>query len=195
MTENADRSTYWYQQDDARSQRVEVLEALRLYRAAETAMRRRTQQSMAMGENELSVLRYLTRAASRAQQVTPVDLARYLGLTTASVTALLDRLERSEHVVRSPHPIDRRKVLLHTTARADDEIRATLGRMHSRMHGAAEGLTAEQARVIVDFLDRMRAAVDQVDAERVDTEQVNTEQVDLEQDDADGGARDHRRRL
>ena len=65
-----------------------VLQALRSYRAAEMAMRRRTQKSMEMGENELLVLRFLARANARGEDVTPVHLARYLGITSASTTAL-----------------------------------------------------------------------------------------------------------
>lgn len=165
MTETVPASrAYWYPKDETRALRVGVLEALRMYRAAETAMRRRTQQSMAMGENELLVLRFITRATGRGEQVTPIDLARYLGLSTASITALLDRLERSDHVRRQPHPTDRRKVIITTTSQTEDEIRATLGQMHTRMHDATAGITAEEAKVIIDFLERMRAAVDEVDA-------------------------------
>ncbi|KEP72399.1 MarR family transcriptional regulator, partial [Microbacterium sp. SUBG005] len=50
------------------------MEAMRAYRSAEMAMRRRTQESMAMGENELLVLRFLARAASADSTVTPIDL-------------------------------------------------------------------------------------------------------------------------
>ena len=58
MSTSEDRpGSYWYADDDARS--TSVMEAMRSYRAAEVAMRRRTQQSMDMGENELLVLRFL----------------------------------------------------------------------------------------------------------------------------------------
>ena len=101
--------SYWYADDDARS--TSVMEAMRSYRAAEVAMRRRTQQAMEMGENELLVLRFLARARLRGSVVTPVTLSRYLGITSASTTALLDRLEKSGHLTRSPNPDDRRSVL------------------------------------------------------------------------------------
>lgn len=155
---------YFYAEDRDADYRRRVLESLRLYRAAESAMRRRTQQSMAMGENELLVLRYLTRVSARGGVVTPVDLSRYLGLTTASITALLDRLEKSGHLTRQPHPTDRRKVVITTTSHTDDEIRATLGQMHARMHQATDRLDADDAEVIIDFLERMRLAIDEIDA-------------------------------
>lgn len=160
-----DRSShYWYRDAEDGDIGVRVLEAMREYRAAESAMRRRTQQSMAMGENELLVLRLLSRTAGTAAIVTPVDIARYLGISTASTTALLDRLERSGHVVRSPHPTDRRKVVVTSTGATDDEIRATLTEMHARMREATASLDDDEARVIVSFLERLREAVDKVDA-------------------------------
>jgi hypothetical protein len=45
-------ASYWYGDDDARS--TSVMEAMRAYRAAEVAMRRRTQRAMDMGENSSS---------------------------------------------------------------------------------------------------------------------------------------------
>ena len=62
--EKEEHSAYWYADTDDASNAA-VLQALRSYRAAEMAMRRRTQQSMEMGENELLVLRFLARARTR----------------------------------------------------------------------------------------------------------------------------------
>lgn len=156
---NASPPSYWYSEsaDDDRGARV--MEAMRSYRAAEMAMRRRTQASMAMGENELLVLRFLTRAASADQEVTPIDLARHLSVSTASITALLDRLERSGHLERRPHPSDRRKVLVATTGHADHEMRDTLAAMHARMMQATRGMSEDETVAVTSFLRRMRCAV------------------------------------
>lgn len=154
--------SYWYgDADDARS--TSALEALRAYRAAETAMRRRTQRSMDMGENELLVLRFLSRARVRDEIVTPVQLSRYLGITTASTTALLDRLAKSGHVTRSPHPTDRRSVVVSITDDSETEVRHTLGAMHERMMAVVRPMSARDRATVVDFLDAMRRAVDQID--------------------------------
>ena len=147
----------------ARAARVRrVLEALRLYQAAEAAMRRRTRQVMSMGENEVLVLRFLIRAAAQDRTVSPTDIARYLGISTASTTALIDRLEQSGHVARTRHPTDRRSVIVSATVQADDEVRATLGAMDHRMMAAAGGLTATESATIVSFLERMQSAADEV---------------------------------
>ena len=155
-------ASYWYVDDDARS--TSVMEAMRAYRAAEVAMRRRTQQSMNMGENELLVLRFLARARLRGDAVTPVALSRYLGITSASTTALLDRLERSGHVARTPNPADRRSVLVTSSEKAEAEVRHTLAAMHERMMAVVRDMDADQRGTVIAFLDAMRVAVDQIDA-------------------------------
>ncbi|MDZ8201338.1 MarR family transcriptional regulator [Microbacterium sp. SSW1-59] len=159
---NVDLAGYWYEADlaDARARSRAVLEALRLYRAAEMAMRRRTRESMAMGENELLVLRYLIRRGDTL--VRPVELAAYLGVSTASMTALLDRLEKSGHITRVANPDDRRSIFVRATALTEDEVRETLGSMHDRMYAAVEGMSAAEAEAVIAFLDRMSAAVDAV---------------------------------
>jgi DNA-binding MarR family transcriptional regulator len=156
--------SYWYASSPEDERSTSVMEALRSYRAAEVAMRRRTQQSMDMGENELLVLRYLTRARARGQDVTPAELSRYLGITSASTTALLDRLEKSGHISRGRHPSDRRSIIISVTARSDAEIRQTLGGMHERMMAVVRRMKERDRDVVIAFLDEMRAAVDEVDA-------------------------------
>jgi DNA-binding MarR family transcriptional regulator len=152
---------YWYHEEDlARGRRV--LEALRAYQAAQRAMRRRTRVAMAMGENDMLVLRFVIRAEREGRSVTAADVARYLGIATASATALVDRLEKSGHLIRSPHPTDRRRILITHTAEADEQLRATLADMHARMMAATRGLTDDEVETVVSFLERMQDAVNGV---------------------------------
>ena len=161
--ETTEASGYWFPDDDATQRGVAVLNALRRYRSAETAMRRRTRDSMGMGETDLLAVRYLLQAQRAGRIVKPKDLAEYLKISSASTTVLVDRLVRSNHVRRDPHPTDRRALVITPTTETDDEVRATLGIMHRRMMSIAEGLPADDARVVAVFLERMREAVDQVD--------------------------------
>ncbi|MGN7201623.1 MarR family winged helix-turn-helix transcriptional regulator [Arthrobacter sp. SAFR-044] len=148
-------SGYWYGPDGQLDYGAAVLKALRDYRAAETEIRRSTRDSMGMGETDILALRYLLRVQASGKQVVPKDLSRFLNITSASTTSLIDRLVASGHVRREAHPSDRRSVVVVPTAESDKEVRETLGAMHKRMMAVAEGLTAEEARVVVDFLQRM----------------------------------------
>lgn len=153
-------SGYWYGPDGQLDYSAAVLKSLRDYRAAETALRRSTRDSMGMGETDILALRYLLRVQASGKSAAPKDLSRFLGITSASTTSLIDRLVESGHVRREPHPTDRRSVVVVPTVESDNEVRLTLGGMHRRMMAVAEGLSAEDARVVVDFLRRMAEALE-----------------------------------
>jgi DNA-binding MarR family transcriptional regulator len=154
-------SGYWYPKDSVAA--AEVLDALRDYRASEAAMRRRTRSAMGMGETDLLALRYLLQAEAAGRTMGPKELAARLGITSASVTTLIDRLVKSGHLRRERHPTDGRALILRATAGSDREVRATLGRMHARMLEAAQSLSPEEARTVIAFLHRMRGALDPID--------------------------------
>ncbi len=157
------RSEYWYPESKDRA--IGVLNALRAYRSAEVAMRKRTRDSMGMGETDLTAIRYLLEAERRGHAVTAKDLARRLEVSSASVTALIDRLVESDHVRRDPHPTDRRSVVIVPTHDTDTEVRDTLGRMHEVMMERAEALSPDEARVVERFLREMANALDEVPVE------------------------------
>ncbi|MET3720127.1 MULTISPECIES: MarR family transcriptional regulator [unclassified Arthrobacter] len=152
-------SGYWYGPDGQLDSSVAVLKALRDYRTAETAVRRSTRDSMGMGETDILALRYLLRVQASGGTVVPKDLSRFLGITSASTTSLIDRLVGSGHVRREAHPTDRRSVVVVPTVESDREVRVTLGSMHRRMMAVAEGLSAADARVVVEFLQHMTSAI------------------------------------
>ena len=141
----------------------EVILALLDYRVAEEAMRRRTGESMRMGATDLQAIRFLLKAQGEGRIVSGRELADHLGMTSASVTALLDRLTKSGHVQRSPHPTNRRSNVITATAGSDEEVRQTLGAMHRRMIGVAKDLGAADAALVASFLAAMTAAVDNID--------------------------------
>lgn len=157
------RGGYWYGSDRADPGPIDLLNALRDYRSSEAAMRRRTRTSMGMGETDLLALRYLLEAEHQGRSVSPKELAAWLGVTSASMTALIDRLVASGNVRREPHPSDRRALILRPTPGSDQEVRSTLGGMHARMIDVARSFDAEETKVIIDFLRRMQSAVDTID--------------------------------
>jgi DNA-binding MarR family transcriptional regulator len=161
----SDTGAFWYSTEDQVERGRRLLHALRMYQAAEAAMRRRTRSAMSMGENELAALRFVIRNGKRQTPVTPTDVAKYLGVSTASTTALLDRLEAAGHITRRRHPTDRRSVHIEATEQAEDSVRATPGDMHERMMAATRGVGAPEADAVVAFFERMTEAVDHVSVE------------------------------
>ncbi|GAA4061917.1 MarR family transcriptional regulator [Agromyces indicus] len=160
-----DSSGYWYEPDATRIGSVDVLNLLRRYRAADQEMRRRTRDSMGMGETDLLALRYVFRAEREGSVLTPGMLAKQLGISTASTTVLIDRLERSGHLARRPHPTDRRSLVVVSTTDSDAEVRKTLGRMHRAMIDVADALEPQELVAVARFLSGMIEAVELADAD------------------------------
>lgn len=151
-------SGYWYPTHGEASS-VDVLNLLRRYRDAEAAMRSRTRSSMSMNETDLVALRYLLKAQREGRLVLQRDLVSILGVTSASVTALVDRLSTSGHVRREPHPRDRRATVVIPTVETDNEVRETLGAMHQRMIALVDGLDEAELAAVAKFLSGMVTAV------------------------------------
>lgn len=62
-----------------------------------------------LNQTDLMALYFINRSQGAA---TPKSLAENLGLTSGATAILLNRLEARDFVVRTPHPTDRRGVLL-----------------------------------------------------------------------------------
>jgi DNA-binding MarR family transcriptional regulator len=97
--------------------------------------------------------------AARAQRpATPGYLATELRLTSASVTALVDRLERLGHVRRERDPADRRRVLLVVSERATELGWAWFGPLIDAMLAALRGFSSADLAAVRRFLELMEAA-------------------------------------
>ncbi len=95
----------------------------------------------------------LDMVAERAP-VTAGELAAYTGLSSGTVTGVIDRLERAGMLERRRDPSDRRKVLLHPS----DRFGRTVGRLFEGFAGAWAGLLAEYddatLALLLDFMAR-----------------------------------------
>ena len=156
-----DQGGYWYAPDPEHPRARDVLDAVRSYRATETQVRRRTQNSMGMNENDLLAMRYLMQARQAGGSLGPKDLSRLLGISTASTTALIDRLERGGYVRRRARPNDRRAWEIVPTETSDDDVRETVGAMHRRMIQAAAELSPAEAEVVIRFMNRLRDSLEE----------------------------------
>nr|WP_251858463.1 MarR family transcriptional regulator [Herbiconiux sp. L3-i23] len=159
MTEQPS-SGYWYADGRSAPASVDVLNLLRRYRESERRMRARTRGSMGMGETDLLALRYLLEAQRRGISLTQRDLVARLQISSASVSVLIDRLVRDDHVRREPHPTDKRSVYIVPTTGTDHEVRQTLGRMHQEMVSVVDGLSPDELAVVGRFLQGMIGAVE-----------------------------------
>jgi DNA-binding MarR family transcriptional regulator len=84
--------------------------------------------------------------------LTQRQLGERLSLTSGGTTVLVDRLEQAGWVRRSPHPSDRRSVLVELSSAALDQSPAGLVAYHEQIRAAANDVPAEHREVIRAFL-------------------------------------------
>lgn len=142
-------NSYWY---DEEGSAVALLSAVRRFCGADHEMRRRMAVGMDMNTTDLAALRVVIAHEKADDPVTPLRLARHLGISGASTSKLLDRLTGSGHVERAPNPGDRRSSIVRATDHARLQVRERLGGMHERMLEIAQEVPAPARPVVIDFL-------------------------------------------
>jgi DNA-binding MarR family transcriptional regulator len=104
---------------------------------------------------ELLVLARLAMDESQG----PADLARSLHMTSGAMTAVLDRLTAHGHLVRQPHPTDRRRVLLHLTENAHQAGREQVVPMAASIADLGRRLSPAERETVGRFLEDLIAIV------------------------------------
>lgn len=84
------------------------------------------------------------------------DLVEATGLSSGSVTALIDRLVKAGYVDRGEDPDDRRRVIVRVRHEAIEPIKATYMSMQKRMFELWSAYDARDLEVIIDFATRSR---------------------------------------
>lgn len=100
-------------------------------------------------------LRCLEMLLEEESEAAPSLLGERLGLTSGSVTTMLDRLEAQGYLIRSAHPTDRRKTVIRASPEVAARARELVDPVVDEGHRALlSHYTVAQLEVIVDFLRR-----------------------------------------
>jgi DNA-binding MarR family transcriptional regulator len=95
---------------------------------------------------------------NRHGPLSPSALARRAGLHPATITGILDRLERGGWVARDRDPSDRRAVAVRALRDRNAELFGLYAGMNASMDEICAGYTASELEVLADFLRRTAAA-------------------------------------
>ncbi|GLJ78964.1 MarR family winged helix-turn-helix transcriptional regulator [Microbacterium imperiale] len=136
-----------------------ALEGVRAFSDAMDRMHTGLRGDMDMNATDLSALRMLSIREQHGELVKPHDLARHLGISSASTTKLIDRLAKEGFVVREPHPNDRRALVITLTESSRADFGRHFAARMARMRGALEPFTDGELRTIIRFLDEMSEAL------------------------------------
>ncbi|WP_298861073.1 MarR family transcriptional regulator [uncultured Microbacterium sp.] len=132
-----------------------LMAALGELREAEEQLSEASRRYMRLGDTDMRALHYLIVCSHRGIIATPGGIAHHLRISSASTTKLLDRLERGGHVVRAPHPTDRRALAISITPATHRAAMETVGRQQSRRFYAAARLAPAERDVVIRFLRDM----------------------------------------
>src|SRR3954464_12190251 len=90
--------------------------------------------------------------------LSPSALARRAGLHPATMTGILDRLERGGWIARDRDPADRRAVVIRALRERNAEIYARFAGMNGRMDELCAGYDETELTLLASFLDRVTEA-------------------------------------
>jgi DNA-binding MarR family transcriptional regulator len=110
----------------------------------------------------------LLLALNASTPITPGQLGKALRLPSASVTAVIDRLERTGHLRRVRDTNDRRRVLLVPSAAARRARDAYWGGLNEQVVAAMKAFSGDELAAIDRFLQRVATLAVDYRAERAD---------------------------
>ena len=108
-----------------------------------------------MHRTDLNALSVIMQHTARNQVVTPGVLRKELHLSSPATTALIDRLDKSGHVVRERQGTDRRQVQLRMTPKAYRDGGAMFLPLARHMGAAMENFSPAELEIATRFLHAM----------------------------------------
>ncbi|MGI4895436.1 MAG: MarR family winged helix-turn-helix transcriptional regulator [Janthinobacterium lividum] len=86
---------------------------------------------------------------------TPTELARRLGISTAAMTLVLNRLETQEHIRRDRHPSDGRKLVVTAVRASADQAHRHVLPLIEGVEALIESMDDVERATVQHFLDQL----------------------------------------
>ncbi|MFE9689921.1 MarR family winged helix-turn-helix transcriptional regulator [Micromonospora sp. NPDC005806] len=144
------------QRADRRAQMIaEITNDLRRYSVAAQHVGHAFAGLHGLNATDLDALLAVTDAELVGDPITPGRLGERLDLSSGSVTALIDRLERAGHVRRDRDTADRRKVFLRYADQGAELARSFFDPLGRRTDQVMAGFSDEELAVVHRFMTDM----------------------------------------
>ena len=111
-----------------------------------------------ISQGRFGVLMALWGSCQRAgcqTPLTPAELAERTGVTRATITGLVDTLERAGFVTRTPHPEDRRMMCIGLTKRGEKLLAQIMPEHFRRMAWLMEPLSENERKTFVRLFTKV----------------------------------------
>jgi DNA-binding MarR family transcriptional regulator len=99
--------------------------------------------------------------------LSPTEISERLMVTTASITSLVDTLERRKYVKRSPDPDDRRRILVTITAAGRTLVDQFLPELVALQTEMLDGVSEADRKRLIALLNKIRQRATEIDATEV----------------------------
>ncbi|MFJ1646041.1 MarR family winged helix-turn-helix transcriptional regulator [Streptomyces sp. NPDC088258] len=151
------------------AQRERLIEALRAYGGQFTELSRLFADWLGLHSTDAAALLEIAAADERGTPLSPARLSERILLSPSATTALLNRLEKAGHIIRSREHTDRRIITLRSSAyvqeRADEFFRPLGVRLDAVMAGHPPEVVAGFQALLTDLSTSMDTYI----AERAQT--------------------------
>ena len=117
------------------------------------------------GYATVAAFNVLTVLHGATEPLLPSQIAERMMVTRATITGILDSLERDGSVVRVAHPDDGRAQLVKITPRARRKVARAMERLHVIERRFMEGLTPHEQTLFLRMLGSLQETVARVGAE------------------------------
>lgn len=154
MAQRADGSGSREARRARRRQIAEAKQSLRELRIELSVLNHRVGSRSEIKDVDFDCLDVITRYGP----ISPTTLARRIGVHAATMTGILDRLERGGWVVRDRDQRDRRAVVVRGVPGKQRDLIQLYGGMNSSLDEILDSYSDDQIDLIVDFLRRCTQA-------------------------------------
>ena len=110
-----------------------------------------------LSRGKFTLLMQLVEASEKG--LLPSEFAERAGLTRASVTSLLDGLERDKLITRQPHPVDRRMLSVQMTDSGRELMNLVLPQHFVWIKRWMENLSDREKQTLTKLLTKLRSGI------------------------------------
>ena len=107
---------------------------------------------LGVNRTDMRCIEYLGMVGASA----PTELGAHLGLTTGSVTAMIDRLEKLGYVTRTPDPDDRRRTIVRVTPLVEERAMGLYMPMVHEGNVLTEQYDEKELELLIGFQRQVR---------------------------------------
>lgn len=115
-----------------------------------------------LNQTRFAILYHLAQAP---EGLNPKELAVRLAVPRATMTGLLDGLEKEGHTERGPDPSDRRALRVQLTTSGTKFVKATVPSHCRRLSRIMEALSEKERVLLGTVLDKIETAVDSMEGQ------------------------------